>query len=62
MRPTGIGEVFWVVCQNWFLSDVETEEVEVMGAAVPDADELPLDAITRRETHQVHVKEKQKIS
>ena len=50
------------MCQNWFLSDVETEELEVMGATVPDADELPLDAITLRETHQVHVKEKQRIN
>ena len=29
-----------------------------MRGAVPDADELPPDAIMRRETHQVHAKEK----
>ena len=33
-----------------------------MRGAVPDADELPPDAITLRETHQVHAKEKQKKS
>ena len=33
-----------------------------MGAAVPDTDELPPDAIMRRETHQVHAKEKQQTA
>ena len=47
------------MCQKLFLPDVETEELEVTGGAVSDADELPPDAITRRETHQVHAKEKQ---
>ena len=47
------------MCQKLFLSDVETKELEVTGGTVPDEDELPPDAIMRRETHQVHAKEKQ---
>ena len=44
------------MCQKWFLPDVEAEELEVMGGAVPDADGLPPDAIMRRETQQVYAK------
>ena len=46
------------MCQKWFLPDVEAEELEVTGGAVPDANGLPQDAITWRET-QVHAKANQ---
>ena len=46
-----------LVCQKWFLPDVEAEELEVMGGAVPDADGLLPDAITRQETQQVATRE-----
>ena len=47
------------MCQKWFLPDVEAEGLEVMGGDVPGANGLPLDAITRRETQQVHAKANQ---
>ena len=47
------------MCQKWFLPDVEAEELEVTGGAVPDADGLPPDAITRQEIQQVHAKANQ---